>query len=1038
MATAKRLKLRCFLEGQEVPIIAINIQVAPNSPMVASIQLPPLSEGTKLKPRTLVHVYFMDFWDEAPKTMYKRGEAIDAQDRGPASTYDFSLARYQDQVDLGSVKEDLEADMRNQRYKLVFGGETVGFEWVKTPSGRSLVLQCQDWSSYWDQAVQFKNTDLFGPGYKALFSGGGTNLFTDFLSSPSEVIIGILNSRSVQYPRLEGLLGGIVHLLEAIGGAYITQDGKTFAGQNIFFSVAELRLRITQTITAYEDDPSAKRLLGGSCDGLMGRSLGNLGDQVSFRKAINALSGVIFHESYGQPCPLYQPGNKGTLDGYSRTNITDDPNMAPVASDAQSLAQSVLDAKASIAQGATKDNLKTNKDDVLLSLKNLKKACIDLNAKAVKLKFTKATKLLNDAKTAIGQAEGTARTSWKKGLSAAAITSISSKLDSAALNLKLISELQVTSTKKKNALPARLNQQIFRPDVWFTAPPRCNVIFPEQYSMLQYTRSFLQEPTRLLLKTNDEFFGEDELFDCLYFAPKLDGLKTKGSELANMLQGDIMSHEIFTGILPVFEKMGEFNIFGVRPGTPGPKKGAKGATPAAKGRQVKVGLAQRSTNFLFFRYRFAARSMQIEGTFNPYIACGFPGFVIDKYIDLDRLKKMRDMMVTAGYKYRPITDMMGTHFLGNFTQVQHSIDQRDGGKTSIQMQFPREFNESIEFLGASNKTTMQAEKREGMDALRDSDVAAIDPPPFGALGPQFGTITDVTDVTKTYATKGVTASNASSAQKLPFYGGPRRKNTGELTLKVPIGVAMEARYWGQDVVDAVGSETKLVSFKAYRIQEQIPRYRTENILVPAEELIRPGWYGDCWRSSVIGQVYEKFFRTGAITDPQQVSDPSGASVGVQSQDAEDALKTAASGTSLDDPRSLAPAIIALEGESTIQQSCTFLLQVYSYIKMNGLNVDEFIRNYTWRPIATMIDMFGSADLLLDDDGSKVIRGIEGFHSRAFGPYEDLFALVTPDIESVLGVKRGSSLAKKADTRKKKWEAVRDLVDSLKSSKAVLG
>jgi hypothetical protein len=1035
MATAKRLKLRCFLEGQEVPIVALNVQVAPNSPMLATIQLPPFSEGTKLKPRTLVHVFFLDFWDEAPKTTYKRGDSINERDRGPASTYDFSLARYQDQP-INEHIEDIETDMRNQRYKLVFGGEVVGFEWVKTPTSRSLILKCQDWSSYWDQAQQFQNTDLFGPGYKALFSGGGTNLFTDFLSSPSEVIINLVNSRSIQYPRLEGLLGGLVHLLEAIGGAYFTRDGKAFAGQNIFFSVAELRLHITQMITAYENDPSSKRLLGGSYDGLFGRTLGNLGDQVSFRKAINALMGVIFHESYAQPCPLYQPGNKGTLDGYERTNITDDPELSVIASDAETLAQSTKTIKNAIIESAVQGNPKSTKDDVILSLKNIKKGCADLNTKAVKLKFTKATRLINDAKTSIGQAENKVRTAWKNGLSEASISYVGSRLDSAELNLKLVTQMQVTKTNRKNALPARLNQQIFRPDVWFTAPPRCNVIFPEQYYMLQYIRSFLEEPTRLMLKTNDEFFGEDELFDALYFAPKLPKasmLKNQSNDLWKLLQGDIMSHEIYTGIVPVFEKMGEFNIFGVRAGTAPPKKGAG---KKAKGRTVKVGLAQRSTNFLFFRYRFAARQMQIAGTFNPYIACGFPGFIIDKYVDLDRLRKMRDMMVYAGYKYRPLTDMLGTHFLGNFTSVVHTIDQNQGGETTIQVQYPREFNESVEFLGASNKDTMQAEKRLDADALRETDVAAIDRPPLYSLGPQFGVIVEATDVTSSYAA--ATAAGASQAQKLPFYGGPRRKGTGELTMKVPIGVTLEAKQWGQEVVDAVGSETKKVSFRAYRIKEQVPRYRREEILLPAEELIRPGWYGDCWHPSQIGQVYEQFFRTGAITDPQQVADPSGTSTGVITEDAEDALLTAASGTDREDPRTLAPAIMALDAGATIQQACTFLLQVYSYIKMNGLNIDEFIRSYTWRPIANMVDILGSSDLQLNEDGSKVVRGIEGFHSRAFGPYQDLFALVTPEIETVLGVKRGSSLAKKADTRKAKWEAVRDLVDALKSSKAVIG
>ena len=56
------LKLRLFLEGVEVPIISATIQSAPNSPMSASIQIPPLSEGTRFLPRTTVHVFFLDFY----------------------------------------------------------------------------------------------------------------------------------------------------------------------------------------------------------------------------------------------------------------------------------------------------------------------------------------------------------------------------------------------------------------------------------------------------------------------------------------------------------------------------------------------------------------------------------------------------------------------------------------------------------------------------------------------------------------------------------------------------------------------------------------------------------------------------------------------------------------------------------------------------------------------------------------------------------------------------------------------------------------
>ena len=1042
MTAAKILKLRLFLEGIEAPVIGAQVNVAPNSPMMAAIQVPPLPEGTKLKPRTLVHLYFLDFWAEASPMSYKRGSSIDPADRGNAGVYDFSLSRYKNGELDEQARKDVEADINNYRYKLLFGGEVVGFQWTKGVIGRQLVLQCQDWSSYWDAAVQFKNTDLFGPGAKALFSGGGTTMLTDFLSSKTEVVMGLLRSKSISYPGLEGLLAGIVRLLEGIGGAYYRDGSKNYAGQNIFFSLAELRLHITQMITAWEHDPSVKRLMGGGGFGGMSRVLGGLGEQVSFRGAINALLKVIFHSVRPQPCPKYIPGLEGSIDGFARTPLEDDPKLSFIPRNVSSILDALEEVIDALEEAQTDTDPSTEptptdtgedfltgqpinrtasdtasqKDAIIERLGTAKKQCTETSAQANSSGFRKAGPYFQRAKRHLTRAADDVKKKWKGDNIAAATTRVKSEVELAKAELNRIRNLSHTTTSRRNAQPARLNQQVFAPDTWFSAPPRCNVIFPEQYHNISYARSFMQEPTRLMLKTNDEFFGEDELFDCFYFAPKLEGLKKQKAKLQAMLQGDIMEHELYTGIVPVFEKMGEFNIFGVRQ--------LKGKS---KGRRVKVGLAQRSTNFLFFRYRFGARNMQINGVFNPYIACGFPGFIIDKYVDLNRLEKMRNMMVYAGYKYRPLTDLLGAHFLANFTQVSHNVNQKTGGSTSISAQYCREHNEKVEFLGTAT-SNREVEKRFGNDAARATDIAAVDPPPKFSLGINYGVIYDITKVTDSYG-KGMT---------LPFFGGPRREGTGELVLKVPVGVTKKAKEFGPEVSKHVGDPEREVTFEAYRLSESIPRYRKEKVLLPAEELIRPGWYGDCWSNTQIGEVYDFFFGTGAITDPQQVSDPAGVSTGQVTDDAEDALRTSADGVDFDDPRTEAPAIISLEEESSIEQACTFLLLTYAYVRMNNLNTDEFIRAYTWRPIATMVDMFGSNDLELSEDGSKVIKGVEGFHSRAFGPYNDLFGLVTPEIEQVVGVRRGSHMARRGDTRQAKRDAVLDFVEALLSSRAVLG
>jgi len=57
-------------------------------------------------------------------------------------------------------------------------------------------------------------------------------MFTDFLSSPGEAVVRVLRQPSIQWPNLQGLLGGLIHLLEAIGGAYHVPNKPKYAGQN--------------------------------------------------------------------------------------------------------------------------------------------------------------------------------------------------------------------------------------------------------------------------------------------------------------------------------------------------------------------------------------------------------------------------------------------------------------------------------------------------------------------------------------------------------------------------------------------------------------------------------------------------------------------------------------------------------------------------------------------------------------------------------------------------------------------------------------
>lgn len=313
-----------FLEGIEVPIVGIQLQGLPNAPLMAAIQIPPIPEGTRLLPRTLVHVFFRDPYEVVSPLLSSTRSSTDTSS---PTDHQNKLAKRQEQAAVTADDSATTVEDEATRYKLFFTGELMGFEWTKDQAQRSLVLQCADLSNYWDYAYQWTNTDIFGPGLKAMFSGGSTNLFTDFLSSSGEVITNILRTPSITFPKLKGLAGGIVHLLEAIGGSYYYD--KKIAGQNIFFTLAELRLHINQMIMAIENDPTTERLLAlQGYSGMMTRLLGGMGGQTSIRQSITALQGIIFHETYAQPCPKYIPGSASSASSTSRVRLADDKSTA--------------------------------------------------------------------------------------------------------------------------------------------------------------------------------------------------------------------------------------------------------------------------------------------------------------------------------------------------------------------------------------------------------------------------------------------------------------------------------------------------------------------------------------------------------------------------------------------------------------------------------------------------------------------------------------------------------------------------------------
>jgi hypothetical protein len=1025
-------RIRLFLEGIEVPVISAQISSQPNAPAQCVLQLPPAELGTRLLPRTLVHLFFLDSLEEVAKLVSYRGSDTTYQKEQGPTLYEIAKERGASGAE---SEEDLERDERNSRYKLLFCGEVMGFQWAKSPMSRSLVLQCLDLSNYWDYAYQFNNTDIFGPSLKAVLSGGATNLFTDFLSSPGEIATGLLHLPSANYPALKGLMGGIIRLVESIGGCY--QQGTKFHGQNIFFSIAELRLGISRMITAYPGDKTVQRLLGGgNYDSLFGRSLGNLGEQVSIRTVLNAVANMVYHEAFSIPSPAYVPSTSLDPKGGNRKKLSSIPAYRQyflLANQGVDFTKELVQILQESEPASTQANARLSRTQLVKRITgfvNKVARTRQLSRQEPQLNTGPNKKLgatLDQIRIHLQRTSALVNRRWFPGMpQSRQRNEIVVEVNKAAVLFGVLVRLTLDVSDPKTRTPSRLNTHIVRPDVWFAPPPRCNVVFPHHTLSMNYTRNWMQEPTRLLLKVHDEFFGEDELFDSFFFAPRAQTIKGKRHKgtLQELFQGEIMSHELYTGILPIFTKMGEFNIFALR-----------GVEEFQKKVKPKVSLAQRSANYLYFKQRFASRNMTLQLIFSPWLVTGFPGVVLDRYVDPESAEEYLRKLEAKGLERGQATRLLGTHFLGNFAQIQHSLSPTQA-ETTVQIQFPREFEESTEFLGPSIAADQVVVKRFGSDAIRTYTVAALEKPKVGSIGIYYGAVQRVSEVTP-----------SNPGEFFPVYTGPRRvgdpTQDGQSNIGVPVRLG--------DVSPTLASTqgvNKVVTFKAYEIREAIPRYRREIVDMPAEEIVRPGWYDDVWHPKNVSQVYQHYFRVDAITGKTVIGEVGSADPGTETLP-RDELARQALGLPIDKPGGPAiqgaavdgqesggastriPSILTLDEDSSIEQAVRFILLTYSYIVNGNLSAQKFSDAYCWRPIASLPDVFGTSDLRLDVRGIDVEQGVEGFHSRAFGPYDDLFGLVTPEVTEVLGAKKSDQARKEGDIRGVKHRAVLDYVEAVK-------
>src|SRR6267154_957037 len=301
MPVGKPLKLRLFLEGEEVPVIAAQVSISIGAPAAASIQIVPLDEALSMKPRTLIHLFFLDSFDV-------RATPTEAGSR-----------KEEDRLNIPFL----------DNYKLLFSGEFIGFQFSETQSSRAVVMQCLDFSSYWDTA--HATAIEYGPNgnaftHQGALRGSNTGLFDDIVNTTSDQLVRWISEKPLTegLKSVSGLAGGVIRVLEMMGGV-----PKYHRGVNDFFTIAQLRCRILEQIAAEENDSTAANLLSVSVfDEWIRNGLQNIGHQISFRDMLKLLFSYVHYEVVPNPAAKFDPTTKGS----TSTQVTSAPfNQHPQA-----------------------------------------------------------------------------------------------------------------------------------------------------------------------------------------------------------------------------------------------------------------------------------------------------------------------------------------------------------------------------------------------------------------------------------------------------------------------------------------------------------------------------------------------------------------------------------------------------------------------------------------------------------------------------------------------------------------------------------
>lgn len=575
----------------------------------------------------------------------------------------------------------------------------------------------------------------------------------------------------------------------------------------------------------------------------------------------------------------------------------------------------------------------------------------------------------------------------------AALHQAATKIQDARERLHRALHVPMKAVKVQGTTHPALHMTMMTPDLFMVPPPKCNVLFPTHYMNVQFSRSWLQEVTRLILHGQ---YRSGQETSTLYFAPnRTTGLiGPSDKSVAQALQSGmtfLMPHELVTGPIPAFDSIGDMAVF--RRINRKLVETDKKKSPKSQMYDAQEFL-QRAANFLFVSKRFESRQMSVECRFSPQLVPGLPVLVLDP----------PDGEV----------DGLGTHYVGQLSSLTHQFTATGGCSTSVRLEKCRRTDEGPDLWGdgpydhVTRRSTVKTTTAKATLFATDAELAA---------GKEDETIRAFARTTglpaEAFGGEGVRQTNATALEGKGTIGRELQYQYkgGEATVRV-LEVKMPAdgqarvpnpkagqMMWTADVDTTTPARVFEVT-----VEREVTTKKSRKVEMSFETAFTPPWFASIYHAYNVGTSFylPQLGCRSVVDEPEllQMRDrikPTADDVTATDIDGTTGTITLKIGSGADSTEMEVPANLVQYPALTTQDAADRLSELYLRIKRAGADASGFADRYCARAYASLPDIMGNPvdqlewHLKLQEPLHFLKTGGDaiGFHANAYGDMSGL-------------------------------------------------